>query len=630
MGPLISKRMRVSFGVIVRQKSERRDNSRLLRVVAAVVLIATLYFARVVFIPLALALLVSLLLTPLVVILEKMKFPRIVVISLVVLAVAGAIGAMGWFISQQVISLTEQVPAYKKTLEEKVHSLGKGRSKGVQAASETLRDLGKEIAETVPGAKSASEAKGSQAIPGSTPARPLAVEVVAPANPLASVENLLGPLATVGLVALFTLFMLFGREDLRNRFIHLVGGGRLNVTTQALDEATHRINRYLFLQLLVNSGYGLAIGTALHFIGIPNAFLWGFSATILRFLPYVGPPLAALIPIGLSLAVFPGWHHALATVGLFLALELVVANFVEPLLYGAHVGLSPLAILVTSVFWTVIWGLPGLILSTPLTVCLVVLGRYVPRLSFLSVLLGDEPVLSPQEQYYQRLLATDSSEAKQVLEQYLKDKPLEDLYTSVVIPALGLAEQDRHRNELDEETTDFIFQSTREIVEELGENAPQSRGDEKDKVVGDSRATSNLADKIDILCIPARDEADDIVALMLAQLLERQGQAARSIQIASTADMLAEVVEAKPRLVCISALPPFAIDHARALYLKLHAQQPKLNIATCLWHFEGDAEKVAIRLKLATGHRLFTTLPQVLRFIALEQEKGGTGGVSPH
>jgi hypothetical protein len=302
-----------------------------------------------------------------------------------------------------------------------------------------------------------------------------------------------------------------------------------------------------------------------------------------------------------------------------------VANFVEPLLYGAHVGLSPLAILVTSVFWTVIWGLPGLILSTPLTVCLVVLGRYVPRLSFLSVLLGDEPVLSPQEQYYQRLLAADSVEARQLLEQYLKDHSLEDLYASVLIPALGLAEQDRHRNELDEETTDFVFQSTREMVEELGENAPQSLGDEKDEIVGDSQTTSNVAGKIDILCIPARDEADDIVALMLAQLLERQGQAARSIQIASTADMLAEVVEANARLVCISALPPFAIDHARALYIKLHAQQPKLNIATCLWHFEGDAEKVAIRLKLATGHRLFTTLPQVLKFIALEPEKHGPG-----
>jgi predicted PurR-regulated permease PerM len=589
------------------------------------VLIATLYFARVVFVPLALALLVSLLLTPVVVFLEGLKFPRIIAIFLVVIAVAGAMGATGWVISQQIVSLTEQLPTYKKTLEEKVHALGRGHSKGLKAASDTLRDLGKEIATTVPGAQSPSDGKESRAVPGSNPSHPLAVEVVAPANPVASVENVLGPLATVGLVVLFTLFMLFGREDLRNRFIRLVGGARLNVMTQALDEATHRINRYLLLQLLVNSGYGLVIATALHFIGIPNAFLWGLSATILRFLPYVGPPLAALIPIGLSLAVFPGWYHALATVGLFVALELLVANFLEPLLYGAHVGLSAFAILVAAVFWTLIWGFPGLILSTPLTVCLVVLGRYVPRVSFLSVLLGDEPVLSPQEQYYQRLLAADSVEARQILDRYLKEKSLEDLYTSVVIPALGLAEQDRHRNELDEETTDFICQSAREMVEELGENSPVSVGDEKEETVRDFQTKSEVDNHIDILCIPARDEPDDIIALMLAQLLERQGQRARSIQIGSSTDMLAEVVEVNPRLVCISALPPFAIDHARALYLKLHAQAPKLNIVTCLWHFEGETEKAAIRLRLAAGHRLFTTLPQVLKFIALEPEKSGTG-----
>jgi len=212
--------------------------------------------------------------------------------------------------------------------------------------------LGEEIAATVPGAQSASDAKKSPAVAGSTPARPLAVEVVAPANPLASVGNLLGPLATVGLVALFTLFVLFGREDLRNRFIRLVGCCRLNVTTQASDEATYRINRYLFLQLLVNSGYGLAIGTALHFIGIPNAFLWGFSATIPRFLPYVGPPRLDpdwFIAGRLSGAVSrPGHRRTFRRSGIGRG------EFVEPLLYGAHVGPSALAILVAAVFWTLI------------------------------------------------------------------------------------------------------------------------------------------------------------------------------------------------------------------------------------------------------------------------------------
>jgi predicted PurR-regulated permease PerM len=261
-------------------------------------------------------------------------------------------------------------------------------------ASDTVHELEKEVAEATPGSSLATDSKKSSA-PGSSPSRPMAVEVVPPVNPLESVQNMLGPVFTGGVIAVFTIFILMGREDLRNRFIRLAGGGRLNAMTQALDDATHRINRYLLLELSVNAIYGLIIGTALHFIGIPNASLWGLGATILRFLPYVGPPMAALMPILLSLAVFSGWSHALATVGLFFVLELLVSNIVEPLLYGTHIGLSPLAILVAAIFWTLIWGFPGLVLSTPLTVCLVVMGRYVPSLSFLSILLGDEPVLSP-------------------------------------------------------------------------------------------------------------------------------------------------------------------------------------------------------------------------------------------
>ena len=601
---------------MTQRKIRQRDNARLLGVVATVVVIATLYFARVVFIPLALAFLISLLLTPVVSLLERIKIPRVIAILLVMIAVSGAASVTGWIIVRQVVTLTGQLPTYKKTLEEKIHVLTQGHSKGIANVSETFRELGKEVATNIPGSRSQSDAGQPRAAPGTTPSHPLAVEVVPPNNPVGSLQDLLGPLATAGLVALFTLFMLFGREDLRNRFIHLVGGGRLNVMTQALDEATHRINRYLFLQLLVNSGYGLVIGTALHFIGIPNAFLWGFSATIFRFLPYVGPPLSAVIPIGLSLAVFPGWYHALSTAGLFLVLELVVANFVEPPLYGAHIGISALAILVAAVFWTLIWGFPGLILSTPLTVCLVVLGRYVPTFGSLNVILGDEPVLSPQAQYYQRLLAADSGEARQILEDYLKKKSLDDLYASVVIPALGLAEQDRHRHELDEETTDFIYQSTREIVEELGDVSLESKGIENEEFgAGDSRG-NGAAGKIDVLCIPARDEADDVVALLLGQLFARQGRRAMSVRIGSTTDMLSQVSKVNPKLICVSALPPFAVDPARALYAKLRAQSPKLNIVVCLWHFEGDVEEMAARLKLVAGHRLFTTLQQVLSHVA--------------
>jgi predicted PurR-regulated permease PerM len=226
------------------------------------------------------------------------------------------------------------------------------------------------------------------------------------------------------MIAVFTIFILIGREDLRNRFIHLASGGRLTVMTQALDEAASRIQRYLLLQSAVNAVYGIIVGLGLYFIGIPNPWLWGFLAGILRFLPYVGPPMAAFLPILLASAIFPGWGHTWGTLAFYALLELIVANLIEPLLYGVHVGLSALAILVAAVFWTLIWGFPGLILSTPLTLTVVVMGRYVPSLNFLRILLGDQPEISRSSLYYQRLLASDQNEARQVLEQYLKEKPL--------------------------------------------------------------------------------------------------------------------------------------------------------------------------------------------------------------
>ncbi len=374
---------------------------------------------------------------------------------------------------------------------------------------------------------------------------------------------------------------------------------------------------------MVNSGFGLLVFAGLHFIGVPNASLWGVSAAVLRFLPYVGTPIAALMPIVLSLAVFSGWQHAIMTMTLFAVLEIAVANVLEPLLYGSHLGLAPLAILVSAIFWTLIWGFPGLVLSTPLTVCLVVMGRYLPSLGFLNVLFGDEPVLTPQAQYYQRLLATDQYEAKQVLEQYLKDKSLEELYGSVVIPALGLAEQDRHRNELDEETQNFIYQSTREIIEELGNGSAE----EESSVAADEseeglRSPINQSRSLTIVCIPARDEADDVIAILLARLLERSGHNTHSIPIGTTVEMLSQVKEMRPDLVCISALPPFAVNHARALYAKLQAQSPNLHIVICLWNFEGDIQKTANRLNLRKSHGLFATLPEIIQHIAFRAEQG--------
>lgn len=272
---------------------------------------------------------------------------------------------------------------------------------------------------------------------------------------------------------IFTLFILLKREGLRNRLLRLAGSSQLNVMTQALDEASQRLGRYLLFQFLVNAGYGVLFGLGVYFIGIPHPLLWGVFASLLRFVPYVGTAVAALFPMGMALAVFPGWSQVGLTFALFLFLELTIANLIEPWLYGTHTGVSSLAILVAAIFWGMLWGPVGLILSTPLTVCLILMGRYIPQLSFLEILLGDEPVLSPQVHFYQRLLALDDEEARDIADKYLKENPIGNLYDSVLIPALSLAEKDRHMNVLDETRTKFIHQSTRELIEELYERLSQ-------------------------------------------------------------------------------------------------------------------------------------------------------------
>jgi predicted PurR-regulated permease PerM len=587
-----------------------------------VVVVASLYFARAIIIPVALALLFSLLLAPVIAFLQKIKLPRLLAIFLVIVSLVGLAGLIGWKTSQQLVDLTNHLPTYTENLKDKIHALKNSKGQSLNKVSAALTELEKDIARPASGAHPANEARKKVVTPGSSEKEPLAVQVVPPANSFGAVERVLGPLSTGAIVIVFTIFMLIGREDLRNRFIRLIGGGHLTVMTQALDETTHRIHRYLLMQSMVNGGYGVVIGIGLHFIGIPNAWLWGVATAILRFLPYIGPPLAALMPIVLSLAVFAGWYHALATVALYVVLELTVANFLEPRLYGAHVGLSPLAILVAAVFWTLIWGFPGLLLSTPLTVSLVVMGRYVPSLGFLSVLLGDQPVLSPAAQYYQRLLATDQNEARQILEQHLKEKSLEELYSSVVIPALSLAEQDRHRNKLDTDTQDFIYQSSRELIEEFDDIAtePDPNAASNQGLPNGSQVQNEGTRRLDVLCIPARDTADDVVALILCQLLERQGHSARSIPIGTTSEILSQVTDSKPEIVCISALPPFAMEHARTLYGKLRLQSPELHILICLWHFEGDVQRMAARFKLAPGDGFFTTLHQLLKDVAFRSQ----------
>jgi predicted PurR-regulated permease PerM len=607
-------------GLPLKRASRSSEESHLTGVVTGTIVVLTLYFAKVVFIPIALALLLSFLLTPIVTILERIKLPRAVAILIVMTTLAGVIGALGWKTFGQLTDLADQFPTYKGALIDKIHSIKGQDAQTLSKVSATVKDLENEISNSAPGVLANGKGKQAEA-PANSRSHTMAVEILPPSNPLDTFESMAGPLATGGIILVFTIFMLMDRENLRNRFIRLAGGSRLSAMTQALEEASQRINRYLLLQLLVNAGYGIIIGFALHFIGIPNASLWGVAATILRFLPYAGPPMAAAMPILLSLAIFPGWTHALETLGLFATLEIIVSNFVEPPLYGSHVGLSALAVLVAAIFWTLIWGLPGLLLSTPLTAFLVVMGRYVPGLSNLSVLLGDEPVLPLSTQFYQRLLALDHDDARQLLERWVKEKPLDEVYETVIVPALSRAEHDRYKEEIDEDSQALMLQGVREMVEELGET-PIERDEKKESHEnGTEHAEIEGEEKsgqIEVICVPARDDADELIALMLCQLLERLGYKSRNISLGPVPEMLSQVAEMKPRIICISALPPFAMSHARELYRKSRMLSPQVRVVICLWHFYGDVEKTAARMKMIAGDSLFVTLPQVLEYAKQE------------
>jgi predicted PurR-regulated permease PerM len=614
----------------VTRTSSAKDISRILTLVAAVVVITALYFARVMLVPLALAVLFTFVLAPLVSALERIRIPRFLAIFLVVGVAVSGIGIMGWTVGNQLIDVTNQLPSYKTNIKEKIDAIHNPKNRRLDKAADAMKELGKEIAENPPAPteSAASSLKNSGNNKSTAQPKALPVQVFQPAsNPLESLNSVITPLGSAVIVVVLTIFMLAGREDLRNRLIGLVGHGHLNLMTQALDDAGSRVSRYLLLQLVINACFGVVIGLGLYFIGIPNSMLWGVVAGLLRFLPYVGSPLASVLPILLSLAIFPTWTGPVATIGLYLIAEMLVGNFLEPLIYGAHTGISSFAILFAAIFWTLIWGPIGLLLSTPLTVCLVVLGRHVPALSFLNIMLGDQPVLPPEAHYYQRLLASDQVEAKQVLEDYLKTNSLEDLYDSVLIPALALAEQDRHHDDLAEITEQFICKSTKELLDELGDKSKEPAAAEVQKAQSDLAAISAPKLRLEppshvscVVCIPARDEADEIVGIMLTQLLERAGYHAQAISIGTTAEMLAQVNEAAPDIVCISALPPFALLHARDLYKRVRSNVPNARIIVGLWKFSGDPIKAAARLNIVGDDKLAITLAQAALQVGVFQQ----------
>jgi predicted PurR-regulated permease PerM len=519
----------------------------------AVVIVGCVYIGREVLVPMALAILMSFVLAPPVDFLQRWYVPRsAAVIGVVLLAFAGVFSLGGLMISQ-VNQLASDLPSYQSTLREKIQSL-RGVAAGtgtLERASEVLQRLSEEIDR--PNAIAPSATSG---IPRSTEPRsaeprsaelrsadrPIPVEIRQPdAGALqtlaALIAPLIHPLATTGIVVIFIIFILIQRQDLRNRLVRLAGSRDLQRTTAAIDDAGQRLSRLFLTQLALNSGFGLVIGTGLWFIGVPSAALWGMLAMILRFVPYIGPPISAIFPLVLAAAVGTGWGMVLWTGALFLVAESIVGNVIEPVVCGHSTGLSPVAIIASATFWTWLWGAIGLILATPLTVCLVVLGRHVDRFKFLDVMLGDQPPLTPPELVYQRMLARDSIEAAEQAENFLKGKPLLAYYEEVLVEALKLAQTDADRGLLDDDRMLRVRDAVAEIVDDLSAHisgqvsvvadaktdAPLAHIDSAEESLGRTEEIpNNWRTGKPVLCIPGIGPLDEAFTLIVAQSIERQ------------------------------------------------------------------------------------------------------------
>jgi len=576
---------------------------RPISLLAGVAVIAVLYFGKEFFLPLTLAILISFLLAPVIGRFESWHLGRIGSVLVATLLTFTLIAGVAYVVAGQLIDLANQLPNYKDSIRAKVASLKPRKDNAFDKATQTLKEITNEVTEPKPDGSVAptptAPAPPTAVSPAEPPpAPPVPVQVVKRADSAlellrAFATPLLKPLGNAAIVLVFVIFMLIGREDLRDRIIHLVGRGRLHVTTQALDDAGSRVSRYLLAQLIVNVTYGIPIGIGLYFIGIPNAILWGLFATILRFVPYIGPWLAASFPAFLSLAVGPTWTAPLETLALFVVVELISNNVVEPWLYGASTGLSPMAVIVSAVFWTWIWGAIGLILATPLTVCLAVLGKHLPSFAWLDVLLADKPPIAVGDRLYQRLLANDEEEAVTIVEEYVAANSLAQAYDVVVMRALRQTEADCRAEILDDARRRQIYGMLRRILSEIDPTPPPP---------------DNIP--VSVLALPANSEADEIAGIMLAHLLETRGVLARvGSSKALTNEMAEQAVASGAHLFCISALPPASVMPATYLARRLRDRVGDARIIVGLWGSEDtDAARRLDRFKRAQADDLFTTL----------------------
>ncbi|MBV8739573.1 MAG: AI-2E family transporter [Alphaproteobacteria bacterium] len=591
-----------------RGEEQTRGITGMLTFLTVGLVVTALYFAREVLVPFALAVLLSFLLAPAVRLLRRLRAGRVTAVGLTVVVAFLSIFAFGAVVAEEVSLLGPHLPEYQHNIEVKLRALP--RAIPLQHWAAELRHVTTvwKRSETAPATPTASSPDSAST--AAEPAKPLPVQIESPGlNPLQLAETVVGPLlqplAMAGLVIVLVVFMLLEREVLRDRLLRLAGAGDLHRTTEAMNEAAQRVSRYLASQLAVNAVEGTLIGIGLAIIGIPNAALWGILTLLLRFIPYLGIVIAAAFPMALAFAVAPGWSLLVWTAVLYIGIEMIVANLVEPRLYAGTTGLSSVAVLVAAVFWTWLWGPIGLLLSTPITACLLVLGRHVPQLHFLDVLLGSEPVLTPDESFYQRLLAGDPEEATEQAEEFIKERSIDEFAEQVALPVLARAQADSDHGILPPERREAVKNGFARILENLSDDSviedPINEGDAKGSEGGF------------IVCLAGRNELDEAAAMLLASLLRARGHRAYVFAIDSAGALGGHRVALRDAaVVCLSLISTASAARARHIVRRLRRRAPRARIIVGFWGLDATNAPSAEMLPITSADAIATTLAEAI------------------
>ena len=566
-----------------------------------VLVVVVLYWAQAVLVPIALAILLTFVLTPPVTWLERW-IGRIPAVLAMVTLVFTVLGLAGWGLARQMDYLADDLPRYRANILAKIADVrGAGKGGSVEKLQETIEDIKTDL--------------GRTEMPRGTVARPVVVtsEQVAGFSGFAWLGPIVGPLGTAGLVLAMVIFMLLERRDLRDRLIGLIGHGQLAITTKAFDEAGTRVSRQLLMQSLINLVYGIAAGAGLYFLGVPYPLVWAALGAALRFIPYVGPVLGAGAPILVSLAASEGWAEPFWVLGLFVVLELFTNLVLETVLTAGAAGVSPVALLASVAFWTWLWGPLGLLMATPLTVCLVVLGKHVPGLEFVGTLLADTPALAPESGYYQRLLARDQSEASDLIERYIKTESPRSVYDALLLPALNYAERDRleQRLSLDEEAA--VIDATRELLSDAAESIRRLQAEPP--VPADDPPLPGPREPLRVLGYPANGVADELALAMLVHLLDDLPIAVEMTTRMQASELVSLVQKQEFSVVCLADLPPSPSSKTRYLVKRLHAALPEVRILVGRWGPPAMADDSTQALRQAGATLVVSTLMETRTYL---------------